>query len=804
MSRQAAQHQSPHDLRLLLAAAAGWTAVLFALRLPPMGVVALAGAAVLVVVVGTWRAFRGGREEVLTRESKAVVLRRWQATMLIGAVVTCLVVVTGCQRVARSAGPIPVAAQSHRTVQCDGVVQSDPRPIAGAAGRTLLLVRVGCIRVTLGGQTSAVHSPVLVFADESWNRVTWHETVRFRMRLKPPDSTADDVVALGSATGRPQVLARPGWLTQAMERLRSDLRGVTSGLPGDAAGLVPAMVIGDTSRISPQLSSDMRATGMTHLNAVSGSNVVFVMMAITWFAGWLRVRARYRMPLVLVGLGLFVLLCRPEPSVLRAGMMGAIAGLAMTWSGRRAGPAALGAAIVVLLMLDPWLAGSFGFALSVLATAGLIFFARPWGAVIANWLPRRLAPFADALAIPVAAQAVCGPVIVLLQSSVSVVGVPANLLAAPFVAPTTLAGVATVLCAPFGSVVAWLPAHAAAMPALVIAWIAHLFAGVPGGSLPWPAGAPGAFLLAGLTVAALLSGPWLLERCRRHPGGPAACVVILLALIVPVPGMNSIPPQWVYVACDVGQGDGGVINLGAGRAVVVDTGPDPDAMDGCLRRLGVHEVETVVLTHFHADHVDGLAGVLRGRMVREVVTTPVEAAGGSGAEEEPSREPQVRAVAGAAAVPIRAVRTGDVLTWAPDVVADVLWPARTIDAGSVQNNASVTLDLRAHGLRLLMTGDLEREADAAVLAELNADGRPPFDVLKVAHHGSKNQSSALIDAVHPSVSVISVGVDNDYGHPAPATLDLLRNAGSAVFRTDLGGDVIVAGTSGAVQVRTSR
>ncbi|MFC6713414.1 ComEC/Rec2 family competence protein [Branchiibius cervicis] len=804
MKRSAEPGAPVHDLRLLLAAAIGWIAVLAALRLPAAGVALLAAVGGLASAVGVWRVLRGGREEVMTRQSRAVVIRRRQALVLVGCVVSCLVVVTGCQRVMREAGPVPAAAQSHRTLECEGVVQSDPRPIAGAAGRTLLLVRVGCTRVTLDNVTSAVSSPVLVFADDSWASVSWHDTVRFRLRLKPAQSAADDVVALGSASGAPLVLARPGLVTRGMERLRSDLRDVTAGLPGDAAGLVPAMVIGDTSRIPPQLSADMRATGMTHLNAVSGSNVVFVMMATTWIAGWLRVRARWRMPFVLLALVLFILLCRPEPSVLRAGVMGAIAGLAMTWSGRRAGPAALGAAIVVLLIVDPWLAGSFGFALSALATAGLIFFARPWGAAIAMRLPSRARPVADAVAIPLAAQAVCGPVIVLLQSSVTVVGVPANLLAAPFVAPATLAGVATVLCAPFGSAAAWLPAHAAALPALVIARIAHAFARVPGGSVPWPPGAPGALLLAALTLAALLSGPWLIERCRRHPGAPAAGAVVVLALLVPVPGVNFVPPQWVYVACDVGQGDGGVINLGGGQAVVIDTGPEPDAMDDCLQRLGVSRIDTVVLTHFHADHVDGLGGVLRGRTVRQILTTPVDAAGGAGSEEEPSREPQVRALAAAAAVPIRTVRTGDVLTWAPDVVAAVLWPARTIAAGSVQNNASVTLDLHAHGLRLLMTGDLEREADAAVLGELRAESQPQFDVLKVAHHGSKNQLPALIDAVRPSVSVISVGVDNDYGHPAPATLDLLRSAGSAVFRTDLGGDVIVSGTAGAVQVRTRR
>lgn len=791
------------DLRLLTAAVIGWAVLLAVLRLPPAVGVSIAVAGAAMATGALVRAVHLHADDVLVRTSRQTVARRWHTAALTGLVV--LLLAGGCvaQRAARTAGPIPGAAVKHRIVTVTGTVLSDPRPIAGAGGRQLLLVRVRAETVQLDGQQSDVSTPVLVFGSTAWSSVTWRDDVRFRLRLSPADSPAQDVVAVGSAIDAPQRLSSPGLLLGGLDALRSDLRDVTAHLPPDAAGLVPAMVIGDTSGVPEDLSADLRAAGLTHLTAVSGANVVFVMMAVGWLAAGLRVRRRWRLPVILAGLGVFVLLCRPEPSVLRAAVMGGVAVLGSTWAGRRAGHPALGAAIVVLLTWDPWLAVSYGFALSALATAGLLVFARPWGVTLARHLPERVRPLAHAAAIPIAAQAMCAPVIVLLQSSVSIVGLPANLLAAPLVAPATLGGVITVLVAPLGPTVAWLPSWVAGLPALGIAWIARTFARVPGGSMPWPAGIVGAVLLALLTLLALLCGPWLADQIRRRPVAPAMMAVLVLAVVLPVPGSNHVVAQWVYVACDVGQGDGGVIRLGDDRALVVDTGPDPDAMDACLQRLGVHTIDTVILTHFHADHVDGLSGVLRGRSVREILTTPVDSAGDATHEEEPSREPQVLKTAADAGVPVRRVHAGDTLSWSPQVSATVLWPARRIDAGSVQNNASVVLDLQAWGVRLLLTGDLEKEADAAVLSELIAAGGPRFDVLKVAHHGSKNQLPQLISEVHPTIAVISVGVDNDYGHPAPATLDLLRSAGAAVYRTDLNGDVAVSVDAGQVEVGTA-
>jgi competence protein ComEC len=255
----------------------------------------------------------------------------------------------------------------------------------------------------------------------------------------------------------------------------------------------------------------------------------------------------------------------------------------------------------------------------------------------------------------------------------------------------------------------------------------------------------------------------------------------VLVVLVPLPTPGWPPPGWVFVACDVGQGDGLVLNLGAHRAVVVDAGPDPALMDRCLDRLHVQSVPVVVLTHFHADHVDGLAGVFRGRRVGRIETSPVaDPAGGARLVGE---------VAARAGVPVRAAAYAETTVVGP-VRWQVLGPVRRAypDSDSAPNDASVVLLVEVRGVRLLLMGDEERPSQADLrrtTTGLHAD------VLKVAHHGSSKQDEALVDGLGARLAIISVGVDNDYGHPAPSTLRLLERAGMLVRRTDLDGDVAV-------------
>lgn len=779
------------DLRLLIPAVVAWAAGAVTLGLTPAVKTAIAAVATVVAALAVWRGRpRHGRTS-----------RAWLRLGLGGGCVALVVGASAGADAVRRTGPLLALAADHAVVTVTGVVVGEPVVAKSTGGMSAdkVFLRLRVDAVTGRGRSASVRAPVLVVADHRWRDLGWHDRVSAQVRLAAADPS-DDVVASARVLSAPVVEGRGGWAYAWAERPRSALRAAMTGLPTDAAGLVPGLVIGDTSRSPPQLSADMRATGLTHLAAVSGANVSITLGAVLPVLRLLGVRRRWRPAVLGAVLVAFVLVARPEPSVLRAAAMGAIGLLGLRNSRRAAGLPALAGAVVALLVVDPWLARSYGFALSTLATLGLLMFVRPWSSWLRRRMPRRLSGLAEGLVIPVAAQAMCAPVIVLLSGTVSLVGIPANLLVAPLVAPVTLGGIGCMLGAlvwpALAHHAAWLPA----IPALGIAAVAHWGADRSWANVPWPKSALGAVALAGLTLGVLVAAPRIAYAARRRPVTAAAVSAMALALSVPTTPVLWPAASWEFVACDVGQGDALVLHSGPGHAVLVDAGPDSRLVDHCLSRLGVAVLDAVVLTHFHADHVDGLAGAVSGRRVTRLLVSPVP--------EPADREAEVRRLAGARGIPIQVVQVGERFVWG-QVAARVWWPQRTIHEGSVPNNASIVLDARVGDLDVLLTGDIEREAGQALLSALRRDpaayGRlGGYDVLKAPHHGSSNLDRDLLAAIHARAAVISVGADNDYGHPAPTTLSLLAAEGMRVYRTDRDGALAFWKERGTLMVAPSR
>ncbi|NNN38206.1 MBL fold metallo-hydrolase [Streptomyces sp. S3(2020)] len=597
--------------------------------------------------------------------------------------------------------------------------------------------------------------------------------------------------------------------------MRGGLREATDGLSGDARALLPGLVVGDTSRITPDLDEAFKETDLAHTLAVSGSNLTIILALLIGPPGLAQrverrgLAPRLGIPLrttALLGGALtlaFVVVCRPDPSVLRAAACGTVVLLALATGRRRSLIPALATAVLLLVLYDPWLARSYGFLLSVLATGALLTLAPRWSAALRR---RRVPPrLAEALAAAGAAQALCAPVVAVLSSRVSLVAVPCNLLVEFAVAPATVLGFAALATAPLVMPVAKALAWCASWPAGWIADVARTGASLPGAGVDWPGSWTGAALLALVTVAVVTAG----RRLLRHPGWCGVCGALLLLVVVQPPPLARVitgwpPPGWRFVMCDVGQGDATVLAAGDGTGVVVDAGPDPTLVDRCLRTLGVTRIPLVVLTHFHADHVAGLPGVLRGRSVGAIETT--------GFEEPMDQVEFVRRQAARHRIPLtRAVagerrRTG-ALDW------EVVWPPAGAGPGpgvpgvpvaSMEpegpNDASVALLVRSGGLRFLLLGDLEPPAQRALLRSPAGALLGGVDVLKVAHHGSAYQDPGLIRRAAPRLALISAGRDNTYGHPAPGTVAALRAQGAMVLRTDQDGALAVLGTGGSLRV----
>ncbi len=657
-----------------------------------------------------------------------------------------------------------------------------------AAATEYVVGRLHVDHVTGRGRSHDVSVPVLlVSGDVHWADLLPGQRISVAGRLESTDHPRDDVAAVFRPYTGPDERATgpPSAASRATEPFRAGLREAVSGVPSDPRGLVPGLVIGDESLLADDLRDAMLIAGLTHLTAVSGTNVAIVLVVALGLARWLGVRG-YVLPVVGVVCVLgFVLLARPEPSVLRAAAMGLVAVVGLTVAGRRRGLPTLAAAVIVLVLLDPWLARSAGFALSVLATAGILLLVPAWTRSLA-WLPR---PLAVAIAVPLAAQVACTPIVLGLSGQLSLAALPANMLAAPAVAPATVFGAAAAVVSPILPPVATGFAWLAALPAWWIAAVARWFADQPGAVLPWPPGAGGVVAAVVLAVVGLLALPMLL---RRPLITAVAGTVLVIGLLKAVPTPGWPPPGWLVVACDVGQGDALVLRAGDRSAVVVDTGPEPRLVRRCLDGLGVRQVPLLILTHFHADHVGGLDGVLAGRDVSRALVSPLD--------DPPEAADGVRRRLAAAGVPASAPRVGDRLQVGERLWLDVLAPGRLIETSeSESNNASIVAEADVDGVSVLLTGDIEPTAQRSLM---RSAPELDVDVLKVAHHGSPHQDAGLLTGVDARLALISVG-ENTYGHPSPRVLDALRDSGVRVYRTDEHGSIaVVRGGDGELGVVT--
>ena len=565
-----------------------------------------------------------------------------------------------------------------------------------------------------------------------------------------------------------EIQTQPSRWASALGAIRLGLRSLSGD--GNAGALIPGMVLGDTSKQSVEFKNSMRRSGLTHLVAVSGANFALVSAFVLWMMQFLFARMKFRLSATAISLIAFIALVRPSPSVLRAAAMAAVLLVAQgTKKGRDSLPA-LGFAMAAVVVVDPWQARDAGFALSVLATAGLLLFAPVLIEKLSIHLPGKLA---QALAPPIAATVFCSPIIVALSGYLAPMSVIANLLAAPFVAPITIVGFIAALFSPFAPLISTVLIWFIRFPAGAIALIAHWASSFP--VLTLQSGKIGFLIIASFTL-----GSWLLKKWFKH------IIVFTLVILISITWLQRWPGgDWQVANCDIGQGDSMVINLGNHQGIVIDVGPDPVAEDRCLKALGIREIPLLILSHFHADHVAGLTGAIKNRAVGQVWVSVNSAPLIESAKAQAALKgvEMIKAVRGMSA------RVGP-------LTIRVLWPTLSATSfeempgdGSQINNSSIAILITSNAFSLFAGGDLEPPVQEILVKDVG-----PVDIYKVCHHGSRYQDLAFMSALHPRISIISVGAGNTYGHPAVQTLEALARLGSEVLRTDIDGAI-------AVQVR---
>jgi competence protein ComEC len=584
-----------------------------------------------------------------------------------------------------------------------------------------------------------------------------------------------------------RVVGRRGGIGGVADRLHAHVeQTLARGTTGERRAVLTGIVLGDDDGIARSLRDDFRASGLTHLLAVSGQNVAITAVGVVWLA---RIAGLGR--LVGEGVAILVVLAYAlavgwQPSVVRAAVAGSLASLGWITARPRDRWHAMAIGALVLLVWTPSAALDPGFQLSFAAVAAIfVVVPRVAGVPEAYPVPRGLW---DVLVVAIACGLVTAPIVWLHFGAVALWTVPANVVAEPAMPPLIALSLAAAALEPLlpdaAAALAWLAGGCAAWIALV----ARIVSGWPSAQIHSPVAL--AALLACAAAAVLV------RRLPRHRRRSAVVGLVSLALAATAgacalrPSPSWTPPHGLRVTfLDVGQGDSALIEA-PGGAILVDEGPPEADVAGQLRNMGIRSLAAIVLTHPQRDHIGGAAAVLDRLRVGEVEDPGIEA---------PSADHDAAiAAARRHAVPVEIVDEGDAFRIGR-LRFRILWPDEP-GLPSEDPNQHAVVALASYGATdVLLTADAESDVTGRLRI-------PPVEVLKVAHHGSEDPGLPdLLRTLRPRVAVISVGEGNDYGHPRPETLAALRAfPGLETLRTDLNGRIVVESDGRTITVRSQR
>lgn len=565
-------------------------------------------------------------------------------------------------------------------------------------------------------------------------------------------------------------------------------------IPDPQAALLVGILLGNDNGIPPDLSDAFRLTGLTHIIAISGFNIA-ILVAILIRLGELLLPRKTAVFFALSGIAFYTLLVGADASVVRAAIMGSTYLLSSRLLGRNSySVASLFVAGLFMTLLNPFTLWDVGFQLSFAATLSLMLYATP----LTRWVEQKLAArlttaavktimglLSEAVLITLAAQILTLPLLIAYFEQLSLISLLANALVLPAQPGVmTWGGLATLV---------GLVSPTLAQPLAWIAWLllsyttalVRAFA-----TVPWAAVSVQVSTSTILLIYALIGlltwfgkqeASWrshTVGQLRQNLTQRLALGSTALVFVLTTAWGSSQPDGQLHVAfLNVGQGDAIFIQTPTGRQILVDGGFYPSILNDQLGRqmpFWDRELDMVVATHPDADHVSGLVGVFERYRVRQLITE------GTGLGESPIYDEVLLAAAGdeTAVYPAHA---GETITIEDGVRLEIVHPGDKRDAES-RNENSVSIRLVYGQFSVLLTGDAEGKAEEAMLQS----GLPLRSlVFKAGHHGSRTSSSSpFLAAVQPQIVIISAGIDNNFGHPHPETLERLAAIGTTVLRTD--------------------
>lgn len=545
-------------------------------------------------------------------------------------------------------------------------------------------------------------------------------------------------------------------------------------LPKEHVGILEGMIIGDTSYVSDEVKNNFRDSGISHLLAVSGSNVAYILILCKFALEKIFGRNTSNF-LTILFIVLFSMLSGMSASVVRAAIMAIVIISSEFLIQKPNTYASISFSALLILLYNPITIYDVGFVLSFSGTIGIVIFNKKISELLESKIKidkdkimgKIIVVFIETLSVTLSVQIAVTPITLYYFNTFSCVSILANLIIVPATGSITIVGIImyliSLVCVPIAKVISY---FIYSIISFVI-FVASLFAQIPGSSILLPT--PPIFII--LMYYIIVYNLFFAKNKKVY--------VILLATISVLIIMKFIPNKYINVnMIDVGQGDAVYVETAKGKTVLVDSGgtekSNYDIGENILVPYildrGKVCIDYAFLSHMHEDHIEGIYAVIQKLKLKNLII----------GKHETDNElyNKVVELANKYNVNIIEVKQGDELI-IDGVIFDVI-SAKENDKNV--NNMSLILRMTYGEVSMLFTGDAEKELEENINVKTN--------ILKVSHHGSKTSSTEeFLKKNMPQVALISVGENNSYGHPNKEVLERLKKINAYIYRTDLNGEI---------------
>lgn len=583
-------------------------------------------------------------------------------------------------------------------------------------------------------------------------------------------------------------------------KVRNSMKGkIEQNLSDATSGLLSGMLIGDKSNLPKEIQEDFRNSSLSHILAISGMHVAYVMLGITFLISKMKFSKKMSKMITIVILLFFIILTGKTASVERACFMSVYAILASLLHKRANVLASISISILIILIINPYSILDIGLQLSYGGTLGIVLIypilkkckkskkEKAKENKFQKLIQKIKEKILDIIRITVSANLVIFPIILYQYNTMSFTFVISNLLISSIIGIIIILGFMSVFASYIFMPLAKVMFFLTQILLNILAQTAHLCAKLPFSKVYFPTPKIYVILIYYLFLIYIILAKRNIisvKKISKKIFIIFIIIVIILNLIVKV-----IPKEFTISFIDVGQGDSMLISTPKEKRILVDGGGTRDSENFDVGRQtlipyllnkGITKLDYIVISHFDSDHATGVAQILGKIDVSSIILTRQL--------EENDIYRHILSIAKEKKIKLIYVKEGDVLKIG-GIKISIIHPENKLMINNPMNNNSIVCKVEYNSFSMLLTGDIEMEAEELILRKnINLKA----DVLKVAHHGSKTSTTGeFLKAINPKVALIGVGKNNNFGHPSNEVIQRLKENGTRIYRTDENGEISI-------------